>query len=117
MLWCYHPSFELGYEEMGSPGLALLEVHINAGFGELSHDVARTSQALGAEVHPAPLGLISKTREDGNVKHRLIQGQNRNLVNSAAQIPERQELPSHTDHAKDLALLSRSRSAEEKRQF
>ena len=88
-----HPSFEWGCDAASSPGKALLEEHLNAGFGELFTDLSAAEAQLGGKLHPAPLGSISKTKEDGSVKHRLIQDQRRNGVNATCVIPERQVLP------------------------
>ena len=93
-----------------------MEEHIDAGFGELFKGTEEASKALGGRVLPAPLGLISKAKDDGTVKHRLVQDQIRNLVNSACTILERQVLPRHTDHARDIALLSRSKNTVRSRQ-
>ena len=109
-----HPSFEMGYESKGTPSAELLQEHIDDGFAELFETVAQAEQYIGHELHPAPLGLISKVKDDGSVKHRLVQDQRRNSVNSICGIPERQVLPRHVDHAKDIALLSRAKTPYEK---
>ena len=57
------------------------------------------AEALGGQVYPAPLGTISKMREDGSSKHRLIQDLRANDVNRAVALPERQVLPRPVDHA------------------
>ena len=60
---------------------------------------------LGARVHPAPLGNISKAKDDGSIKHRLIQDLRANSVNEAVRLQERQVLPRGIDHGRDMAVL------------
>ena len=45
-------------------------------------------------------------KPDGSVKHRPIQDQRRNGVNSRVVLPERQVLPRPMDHGRDLAVLA-----------
>ena len=101
-----HPSFE--HQGSASPGIALVQDYLEAGFVELFVDEVAASKKVGCAVHPAPLGLISKVKPDGSTKHRVIQDLQRNQVNAAVRLPERQVLPRPTDHAKDMALLSRN---------
>ena len=96
-----HPS----YKETGA-AQELIEEHLNAGFGLLFWDRQSAECYLGERIAPAPLGCISKVREDGTVKHRGIQDLRRNAVNDAAALPERQVLPTPFSHANDLAILA-----------
>ena len=108
-----HPSFELLHGEPRPPGLALVEKNIDAGLGRIFRDKAEAEAWLGQRSHPAPLGNVSKPREDGTVKHRVIQDLRANSVNSTAQIPERQVLPRGLDHAVDMAELAHEAAAED----
>ena len=101
-----HPSFTQKYPEVGAAGVQLLEILVNAGYGELFADRDAAAAACTGPLHPAPLGNIAKQRSDGSWKFRLIQDLRRNEVNSAARLPERQVLPRPVDHAIDLATLS-----------
>ena len=51
------------------------------------------------------MGNIAKAKADGTMKHRLIQDQRINCVNSAVALTERQVLPRPIDHARDVGLL------------
>merc|ERR1712086_389255 len=88
-----------------SPAWDLLEAQVNDGFALLFHDRASAEAFLGAKCHPAPLGNVSKLKEDGSFKHRLIQDLKANGVNGAVALPERQVLPRGIDHGVDLATL------------
>merc|ERR1712194_870807 len=65
------------------PAWDLLEAQVNDGFALLFHDRASAEVFLGAKCHPAPLGNVSKWKEDGSFKHRLIQDLKANGVNGA----------------------------------
>ena len=109
-----HPSFSEDFGRERPPGLDLLEEYLEEGFAELYENVEVAEQALGAKLHPAPLGTIGKEKPDGSWKFRVIQDQRRNDVNAAVRLPERQVLPRPLDYAKDLALHSRAASVNEK---
>ena len=53
------------------------------------------------------MGLISKEKPDGTMKHRVIMDLRRNRVNEACALRERQVLPTLFSHASDLAVLGR----------
>ena len=55
------------------PSWALLQEQVDASFAFLFADLDEAERALGAKVHPAPLGCVSKQKTDGTWKHRLIQ--------------------------------------------
>ena len=102
-----HPSFA-EKSEQESPGAKLIREHVDEGFGELFLTATEAERQLGASVFPAPMGTISKQKEDGSYKHRVVQDQRRNGVNAAVKLPERQVLPRVVDHGKDLALTSQT---------
>merc|ERR1712085_77085 len=87
------------------PAWELLEAQVNDGFALLFVDCSSAEAFLGAKCHPAPLGNVSKLKEDGSFKHRLIQDLKANGVNGAVALPERQVLPRGIDHGVDLATL------------
>merc|ERR1712085_234215 len=87
------------------PAWELLEAQVNDGFALLFADRSSAEAFLGAKCHPAPLGNVSKRKEDGSFKHRLIQDLKANGVNGAVALPERQVLPRGIDHGVDLATL------------
>ena len=106
-----HGSF--GTQHPGEPepaGLALVRRSVNDGFGEIFASRATAEEVLGAPVLPAPLGTVTKARQDGTLKHRLIQDLRANTVNSAVTLPERLVLPRPVDLAADLAELHAGRS-------
>ena len=101
-----HPSFsEVHGSDVESAGLGLVRAAVEAGFGELFSTRAAAEEALGGPVYPAPLGTVTKPREDGSLKHRLIQDLRTNRVNAAVTLPERLVLPRPVDLAADLADL------------
>ena len=77
-----HPSFELKQGEDQAPGVRVIAGHVDAGMGELYRTVEDAEQAIGAMVHPAPLGTITKIAH-GKTKHRVIQYMKRNVEGSA----------------------------------
>ena len=103
-----HPSFLEPHGLGTAPGLTLVQEHVDDGFGLLLRDRQHAEKMCGARVFPAPLGNITKPKEDGTLKHRLIQDLRRNGVNASVELPERQVLPRPIDHAKALAKLARS---------
>ena len=104
--WCQnHPSFDLQHGSTRSPAWELLEEQVNEGFAWLFETRSAAEAFLDGPCHPAPLGNVSKTKEDGSVKHRLIQDLRANGVNTVVALPERQVLPRGIDHGADLACL------------
>ena len=102
-----HPSFRAEFPgDAEAAGLNLIRESVAAGFAEVFQDRAAAAEALGGPVFPAPLGTVSKTRDDGSWKHRLIQDLRRNGVNTAVDLPERLVLPRPIDLARDLSDLS-----------
>ena len=108
-----HPSFDERHGLDESPGITVVKGYLEAGFGRLFADAAAASEHFGVDVHPAPMGNITKTLADGTLKHRPIQDLRRNRVNDVVVLPERQVLPRPIDHAKDLAQLSGSAGPED----
>ena len=108
-----HPSFDKLHDEAEAPGVTTVRGFLDAGFGRLFADVADASKHCGVEIHPAPMGNITKELADGSLKHRPIQDLRRNGVNDAVKVPERQVLPRPIDHARDVAELSASCGAED----
>jgi len=106
-----HQSFNAthGDEDLRPPAWDLLEEQVNNGFALLFPDATAASAYLGGVCHPAPLGNVVKVKEDGTLKHRLIQDLRANGVNSAVHLTERQVLPRGIDHGIDLAELGASR--------
>ena len=100
-----HPSFSVSFDGGRPPGEELVEGYVEKGFGKLYASVKDASAAIGKEIHPAPMGTISKTKADGTWKHRVIQDLRRNSVNDAVRLPERQVLPRPIDHARDVAAM------------
>ena len=111
-----HPSFNEVHgddAEARSPAWDLLEEQVNHGFALLFPDAEAASVYLGGKCHPAPLGNVVKTKDDGSLKHRLIQDLRANGVNNAVQLTERQVLPRGIDHGIDLAALAKSKTESE----
>ena len=104
-----HPSFGKTYDSDVPPGVATVQGYLDAGFGRLFADAAAASAHFGVDVHPAPMGNITKVTADGALKHRPIQDLRRNGVNDAVLVPERQVLPRPVDHARDLADVASTR--------
>ena len=102
-----HPSFDLPGDDPDArpPAWALLEEQVNNGFALLFTDADAASKYLGGPCHPAPLGNVVKVKDDGSLKHRLIQDLRANGVNDAVRLTERQVLPRGLDHGADLARL------------
>ena len=105
-----HPSFDETHGGSRSPAWDLLETQVNEGFALLFEDHAAASRYLGAPCHPSPLGNVSKVKDNGELKHRLIQDLRANGVNETISLPERQVLPRGLDHGIDLAVLGENRS-------
>ena len=81
------PSF--AEDSADSPGLAVIQGHLDAGFGHLFSDLASAEAHFSHKVAPAPLGTISKSKPDGTMKHRVIMDLKMNRVNEATATPER----------------------------
>jgi len=92
--------------------LDLLDSHVNAGFGLLFADRGAAEKYLQPPVAPAPLGTVSKLREEGTTKHRVILDLRANSVNLASSTPERQVLPTPFQHGQDIALLGEALAAD-----
>ena len=106
-----HPSFRAEFPgDAEAAGLSLVRESVAQGFAELYADRSAAAAALGGPVFPAPLGTVSKTKDDGSWKHRLIQDLRRNGVNTAVGLPERLVLPRPVDLAKDMAELASRRT-------
>ena len=101
-----HSSFNDAHDLVRSPAWDLLEEQVNSGDALLFEDIATAEAYVGGKCHPAPLGNVSKLKEDGTWKHRLIQDLRANGVNAAVEIPERQVLPRGVDHGIDMAALA-----------
>ena len=86
--------------------MAVIQGHLDAGFGEVFVDRAAAERHFGERVAPAPLGCITKQKPDGSLKHRVIMDLKANAVNRATALPERQVLPTILSHATDLAELA-----------
>ena len=108
-----HPSFEATFDSDTPPGVELMKGYVQSGFGRLFRCADDASKFVGREVHPAPMGTVSKLKDDGSWKHRPIQDLRRNSVNAAVRLPERQVLPRPIDHALDLVNLNAARKAGE----
>ena len=63
------------------------------GFGLLFSSQEEAERFLGTKCYPAPLGNVTKMKEDGALKHRLIQYLKANEVNRASRVPERAVAP------------------------
>ena len=101
-----HPSFDELHGCERSPAWDLLEEQVNHGFTMLFKSMEAAAAYLGGPCHPAPLGNVTRTKDDGTIKHRLIQDLRANGVNAAVALPERQVLPRGIDHGRDLAYLA-----------
>ena len=75
-----HPSFAQKFEDDLPPGVQLMQEYVAKGFGRVFVDTAAASAFYGREVHPAPMGTVSKQKEDGSWKHRPIQDLRKNKV-------------------------------------
>ena len=82
-----HGSFEKAWlgdnGEKMHPALDQLEELVDEGFLELYSSQAEAEAAMGVALVPSPLGDVVKTREDGQVKHRLITDLAASRVNEA----------------------------------
>ena len=103
-----HPSFDELHGEDVSPAVTLVTEHLDSGFARLFKDQADAEDWVGQKVFPAPMGNVTKVKDD-KVKHRLIQDLRKNNVNRAVSLPERQVLPRPIDHAVDLATLTQTK--------
>ena len=99
--WCELPSYDL------------LREQVEQGFAKLYVDADAAANALGAKVHPAPLGNVAKQKDDGTWKFRSIMDLRANMVNAAVRLPERQVLPRGLDHGRDMAKLNSNMEADE----
>ena len=106
-----HPSFDL-LEGSDAPAHILLDDLVNAGHALVFDSIDEAASWLGTRPVPSPLGDVVRLKQDGSVKHRLIQDLKASNVNSASVVPERQVLPRFVDHARDIALLSLGASSE-----
>ena len=103
-----HPSWEELHGHDRPPAFDLIQEQVESGFALLFKDQASAEAALGAKVHPAPMGNVAKQKEDGSWKFRAIQDLRANQVNATVRLPERQVLPRGVDHGKDMARLQAS---------
>ena len=78
-----------------------------SGFGRLYSSVADAERLLGGRLYASPLGDVQKTKENGEVKHRVIQDLKASRVNALVALEERQVLPRPLDHASSLCDLLR----------
>ena len=60
-----HPSFDMLHGAARSPAWDLLEEQVNQGYALLFRDHLEASAFLGGVCHPAPLGNVTKPKEDG----------------------------------------------------
>jgi len=109
-----HASFEAPVGFDSPPGYDIVTDHVNSGFGMLFKDRRAAEEHLQSAVATAPLGCVSKQKEDKSWKHRVIMDLKMNSVNQASSIPERQVLPTCFQHGLDLALLAAQRAEEGK---
>ena len=101
-----HKSFTDAGQFNAPPGLAIVQQHLASGFGELYRNRADAEKRLGTRISTAPLGCVSKQKETGAWKHRVIMDLRMNGVNATSATPERQVLSTMFDHGRDLALLA-----------
>jgi len=106
-----HKSFRDRGDFDEPPGHGVIQGHLEQGFGLLFRTKAEAEQHIRSKIAAAPLGCVSKRKEDGTFKHRVILDLKMNAVNTAVTTPERQVLPTAFQHAKDLADLARYRAA------
>ena len=88
------------------PALDELQGLVDAGFARVCRDREEAEKFLGQRPLISPLGNVTKVRQDGSLKHRLIQDFRASSVNQASSVSERQVLPRFADHGADLAALS-----------
>ena len=100
-----HPSWEELHGHARPPAYDLIQEQVESGFALLFENQAAAESALGARVHPAPMGNVAKQKDDGSWKFRAIQDLRANHVNATVRLPERQVLPRGVDHGKDMARL------------
>jgi len=105
-----HASFEEPIGFASPPGYDVVTEHVNSGFGMLFADRRAAEKHLQSPVATAPLGCVSKQKDDKSWKHRVIMDLKMNSVNLASSIPERQVLPTCFQHGLDLALLAAERA-------
>jgi len=101
-----HGSFGERAGQARPPGHEVIQAQVSEGFGYLFEDQAAAEAHLGSRVTAAPLGTISKVKDDGSTKHRVIMDLRANSVNDAVALPERQVLPTVYHHARDLTVLA-----------
>ena len=101
-----HASFNAVLDSDEPTGHTLLRAAVDAGYGEVFADREQAALSCGGVVYPAPLGNVSRIREDGSQKHRLVQDMRANSVNNLVALPARQVLPRPLDHGLDLASLA-----------
>ena len=93
------------------PAMVELQSLVDEGFARICRDSSDAADLLGQQPVITPLGNVSKIKEDGSRKDRLIQDFKASCVNNASRVAERQVLPRFSDHAQDLATLSASGSS------
>ena len=96
-----HASFDKE-QDPEKPAHSLLKEHLDSGFCELFLGPTQAAKCLGKPVVPSPLACVSKIKEDGTTKHRLITDLKASMVNMASAVTERQVLPRHIDHGNAL---------------
>jgi hypothetical protein len=101
-----HDSYHTTCEWDRPPAWDLLQAQVDSGFALLFENKEQAEGYLSDRTHPAPLGCVSKQKDDGTWKHRLIQDLRANHVNAAVRLPERQVLPRGIDHGIDLAIMA-----------
>ena len=100
-----HPSFKDRQGCSEPPGHTVVQTHVDSGFALIFRTRADAEVYLDSRVVSAPLGTISKIKDGGAMKHRVIMDLKANGVNDASETPERQVLPTLFQHALDVAAL------------
>ena len=80
-----------------------IEKMVKRGWAVRHADMAEVRRLYGDNVPINRIGLVTKEKPDGTIKHRIIWDYRRSGVNSRSDMPERIVLPDLDDAAKDIS--------------
>ena len=100
-----HPSFGLMYSgDEEPPGLGVLKGYHTKGYAARYSTLFEAERQHG-KLLISPLGNLTKEKDDGSLKHRIIQDLRRGGANLLAELFERVVLPRPNDHGWDMYNL------------
>eukprot|EP00438_Fugacium_kawagutii_P014285 Skav215770 [mRNA] locus=scaffold106:569116:574315:+ [translate_table: standard] len=104
------------YKEGKEVADKLFMKEVDKGFAEWAANKADLEQKYGKLV-PSAIGLITKTKLDGSLKHRLVHDLRRSRVNEHIRLNERLVLPRLKDVIEDVMMLMEAQTPGDEIEF